>query len=183
MLTKDMHKDEIERALKDKGDFVQIDYLNRYINQMPATEMKKFAFLKLAEIYTRKKMFGDAAKSYKNASISSFTFKEKIENYIKEIESYIKGGDFFEAEKSFRRAVSEANIREQEEVKLRVKAIYKKEAEELEKQGKLNQASKFYEGLLKTNLPDIEKKQIKEKLISIYEKIGKYNEAKMLRGL
>ena len=35
MLNKGMSKSEIERELKGKGDFIQIDYLNRFIAQKP----------------------------------------------------------------------------------------------------------------------------------------------------
>ena len=40
-----MSKSEIEAELKSKGDFVQIDYLTRYVSEKPAFDMKKFAYL------------------------------------------------------------------------------------------------------------------------------------------
>ena len=51
MLEKGMHKQDIDLVLEGKGDFIKIDYLNRYLKKMPPLEMRKYAYLKLAEIY------------------------------------------------------------------------------------------------------------------------------------
>jgi hypothetical protein len=54
--------------------------------------------------------------------------------------------------------------------------IYKNCAESLEKEMKRNQASKYYEKLLKMNIPESEKIIIKDKLAEIYQKLGKLRE-------
>ena len=182
MLTKDMRKTEIESFLNGKGEFIQIDYLNRYLKLMPPIEMRKFAYLKLAEIYGQKRMFFDAAKAYKEVGNNCLNTKEKVGYCIKEAESYLKAGEFFEADKSIKKAILQAEVREKTEIASTFKQFCKEYAENLVKDFKSSQATKLYEKMLTMNLTETEKKEIKERLMNLYEKLGKFNEAKHLRG-
>ena len=92
----------MEEVLEGKGDFVKIDYLVKYLKEMPPIEMRKFAYLKLAEIYLHKEMFIDAARMYRNISINALTFREKRENYLKEAKAYILAGKFEQSDKALR---------------------------------------------------------------------------------
>lgn len=172
-LKRDMHKDEVETALKNKGEFVQIDWLTRYLKLMPPIEMRKYAYLKLAQIYEAKKLFSDAARMYRNMALNSKGIKDKIENLNKETEAWIKAGDFFEADKSLKAAMEESTFKERDIIYANVLKLYKSSAEMLEKEMKRNQASKYYEKLLNMNVPENEKEFIKTKLAEIYSKLGK----------
>jgi len=183
MLTKNMHKDEVEEFLKGKGDFIQIDNLNHYLKLMPPIDMKKFAYLKLTEIYRRKNMFEDVAKSYRNAAMNSTIFREKIEYFVEETKAHIRKVDFMEADKAIKRAFSEATMEQKKKISEEIKEFYKKVASEFEKELKRNQASRIYEKMLKLNFSDQEKTEIKTKLIKLYEKLGKVREIKMLEGI
>jgi tetratricopeptide (TPR) repeat protein len=182
MLTKNMHKKDIEEALEGKGDFVQIDYLNKYLKEMPPLEMRKFASLKLAEIYLKKEMFIDAAKMLRNIGINSLTFKDKQEYYFKEAKTYILAGKFEEADKALKRALMEANSREKQEIYKKMIEFYKEVGEKLEKGLKREKASKIYEKLLQMKISKEEKEEFKEKLLNLYEKLGKRKEADFLKG-
>jgi hypothetical protein len=63
MLNKNMTKAEIERELKNQGDYVQIDNITRFLKQNPPLDIKKFLYANLIEIYNRRKMFGEAAET------------------------------------------------------------------------------------------------------------------------
>ncbi len=178
-----MHKLDIEKFLSEKGDFMQIDYLNRYLKLIPPIEMRKFAYLKLAEIYEKKKMFNDVAKSFRNVAMNSVIFREKIKYFVEEAKAQIKNLDFIEVDKAVKRAFSEANSIQRKEINEEIKAFYKIHAEELERQLKRNQASKTYEKLLKMDLTEEEIFEIKEKLKELYEKLGKVRESKLLEGI
>lgn len=183
MLTKNMHKNEVEEFLKGKGDFIQIDNLNRYLKLMPPIDMRKFAYLKLAEIYEKKKMFEDLVKSYRNAAMNSTIFREKIEYFVEEAKAHIRKIDFIEADKAIKRAFSEATIEQKKKIVEEIRAFYKKTAKEFEKELKRNQASKVYEKLLKMNVSDEEKQEIKEKLKELYGRLGKVREIKLLESV
>lgn len=178
-----MRKLEVEKELEGKGDFVQIDYLNKYLKLTPLIEMRKFAYLKLAQIYKGKSMYFDAAKAFRNAAMNSILFREKTKYFVEEAKAYIKKLEFIEADKAMKRAFSEANTFQRKEISKEIKAFYKVYGEELEKQLKRNQASKIYEKLLRMNLSEEEKNDIKTKLKDLYEKLGKSNESKWLEGV
>lgn len=176
-----MRKAEIEDVLDGRGDFVKIDYLTRYLKDMPPHNMKKFAYLKLAEIYEEKKMFMDAAKMYKNLAVNSLTFKDKIDYYILETKSLILAGNFDDADKALRKALNEGNSRDKIEIYKVIKEFYKGEALKLEDSRKINHAAKIYEKLLRMNLEEDEKEEVREKLIELYEKLGKRKEIEFLK--
>lgn len=98
MLKRGMSKGEIEKELSTKGEFVQIDYLGAFLKEDLPTDIRKFAMVKMAELYEKKYMFTEAAKIYNNLSIISIPFKEKIEYHVKEAEMHIKAGNFRESD-------------------------------------------------------------------------------------
>ncbi len=183
MLRKDMLKTEVEKELSGRAEFTKIDMLNRYLKLMPPLEMRKFAHLKLAEIYAERKMFNDAAKAYSDASKNCLTFREKVDYLIKETKAHIDAGNFDEADKSLKKALIESEHRDRRKIYDEVVQHYRKGAEDLEKQKKQGQASKYYEKLLKMKISDEEKEEIKEKLIDIYERLGKMKELRFLKGI
>ncbi|MFH1326885.1 MAG: hypothetical protein ABIH59_02035 [archaeon] len=177
MLKKDMTKSEIEEFLKGKGDFVQIDHLTRFLKekQIPI-DRKRFVCLKLAEIYEKKGMLREAAKMYNNIAIASIAFSEKIKNHVKEAELYIKSGNFEDANNSVKKAMNDAKVDQRAEIYVVIKIFYKKQAEVYEKQRKRSSAVRIYEKLLEMNISEEERVEIKEKLMNLYEKLGRLKE-------
>lgn len=176
-----MRKKEVEDALEGKGDFVKIDYLMKYLKKTPPLEMRKFAYLKLAEIYLHKEMFIDAARMYRNIAVNSPIFREKKENYLKESKAYILAGKFENSDKSLRRAIDEGNSIEKKESYKTITDFYIQEGERLEKDNKPGQTMKLYEKLIRMKLNDEEKENIREKLLTLYEKLGKREEYNFLK--
>ena len=183
MLTKNMSKTEIENFLKNKGNFVQIDYLNRFLNESLSLDMKKFVCLKLALIYEKAGMFGEAAKSHSSAASVSITFSDKINNYVKESELYIKAGNFVKSDEAMKKAMNEANSVEKREIFITIKEFYKRQAKEYEECLKKGHAAKIYEKLLEMKLEEVEKEEIRKKLLELYEKLGKTKEYNLLKGI
>jgi len=183
MLNKNMTKKEIEEFLRGKGDFVQIDYLNRFLELDLALEIKKFANLKLAELYYQKGLFADAAKCYDSAGNFSITFREKIKYYVQAVEMFVKGASFDRADYEMKKALSEANANQKNEIYFNVKYIYKTQGEMYEKEKKKNNAVRVYEKLLEMKLNTQEKEEIKQKLLKLYQDLGKFKEAERLKGL
>lgn len=180
MLNKSMSRSEIERELKGKGDFVQIDYLTRFIAQKPALHEKKYAFMKLIEIYQGKGMFNDIAQIYNNLVILSTSSQEKIDYLIKETKAYIQGGRFDEADSVMRRSMEEVPIVKKADIYEDIKNFYKIQAVAFEKEAKRNHAIKVYEKLLSMKINDSERNEAKAKLLSLYEQLGKFRESSAL---
>ena len=184
MLKAGMTKTEIEQFLKGKGDFVQIDHLGRFLKEPIALDTKKFVFLKLAGLYEKVRMLNDSAKMYDNAAGISIAFVEKIKHYMKETELYARLGAFDRVEQAIKKAMAQANSREREEMKVSVKIFYKEQAKICEAEVRRNQATRFYEKILEMRISEQERKEVKEKLLELYKKLGKLHEYQLLeKGL
>lgn len=171
-----MSKSEIENALQNKGDFVRIDHLSRFIKENLSMDKKKFVYEMLADIYEKKGMYTSAAKLHNGIAMICIGFSEKIKHYVKEAELYIKGGFLELADNAVKNALSEATQNERDNILRSIKEFYIKQAGAYEKSMRRAQAVKIYEKLLHMDISASEKEDVKKRLIVIYEKLGKVKE-------
>ena len=183
MLKRGMSKSEIEKELEGKGDFVQLDYLINFLKEDLPTDVRKFVMLKIAEMYETKSMFNEAGKIYNNLAIFSIPFSEKVRYHVKEAESYIKGGSFREADYATSKAMNQANTFEKNDIMSSIKQFYRRQAEMYEKNMRRNNATRLYEKLLELSSTETERKPIREKLMDLYQKLGKFREYNIMKGL
>jgi tetratricopeptide (TPR) repeat protein len=177
--------EEIERKLLEmQTSLNKIVYLESALKEAGFTfEIKRFLWGELGRLYGEKKMFEKAAKAMANKAGMEITFRNKIDSYIGAAEFYSRAGKVDDAEEMFIRASREAKVEQKIHINLAKKNIYLVCAQDLEKSGKRASALKFYEKLIKTNLDDIEKNEIKEKLISTHKALGHFREARLLEGI
>ena len=183
MLQKEMKKTEILEELEGLGDFARINYLNRYLELMPPIHMRRFAYIKLAEIYNKRGMFKDAAKMMRNVAINVSYPEKKQEYHLKESKLYILAGLYDESSQALKKAFSEGNLIQQRKLAEEIRKFYLKVAQKLEKENKLSQTSKIYEKMLKLGFTKEEKQKFKEKLLDLYTKLGKRKEYAILKGM
>jgi len=176
MLEDYLSKENIEEKISGKGDFVQMDYLSGLIKKKLPRETKQFIYLKLAMIYERRGMLADSARMHEGLAIISIAFSEKIKHYVKATELYIKAGGFDNADYALKKALSEANATQRTEIYFAVKEFYKRQAEAYERELRRNNAVRIYEKLLEMKISEVERKEIKEKLMNLYEKVGRLKE-------
>jgi len=181
MIKKEMSKSEIEEELGKRGDFVNMGDLARLLKEDISIDMKKFVCLKLADIYIKKKLFSEAAKMYNTLAINSIAFTEKIKHHVKEAELYIKAGEFQKVDEAMNRAMNQGNSVEKNEIYITIKHIYKREAEKYEEEKRRNHALKLYERLMHMKLSEVEKQELKPKLLELYDKLGKTKEYMLLK--
>ena len=181
MLYRGMTKSQIEEILSNKGDFVKIDLLTKFLREEMSLDTKKFVYIRLAEIYEKLKMFNNSAKMFENAAIVSVAFTEKINFHLKEAESYIKTNHFEKVDSAIKKAMEHANASQKAEIIFHIKRFYLREAQAYETEVKRNQASKIYEKLLTMRLSHQEEKEVKEKLINLYQKLGKFKEVEFMK--
>lgn len=181
MLYRGISKSDIEKEIEGKGDFVKINYLNNILEEKLPIDIRKFICFKLAGIYEKKFMFKDAAKMFHNIGLISIAFSEKIKQHIKEAELYIKAGAFEKSDEAMKNAISNANSIETVDIYFIIKEFYKKQAGIYEKEMKRNHASKIYERLLHMNLSELEKDEVRKRLLVLYEKLGKLKEYSILK--
>jgi tetratricopeptide (TPR) repeat protein len=178
-------REEVEEKLnKLVTPLTKIEYLESALKKVAfSLELKRFIWNKLIELYESGGMYDKAAKAISSRAGIDVTFKEKIDAYLKAAGYYAKVGRIDDSEDMFTRAVRESDERQKAMIMLTRKNVYLAAASDLERKGRKAMAGKFYEKLLKMKLDDLEKKDVKEKLINLYKSLGKFKEAELLRGV
>ena len=176
MIIKERSKAEVEKKLSSMGDYVRIDYLDRILRRDTPLEIKNFAYEKLSALYEDKGMFAESARNMNALADSSITFREKIQRYVKTAELFIKAGMDNEAEKAFSKALACGSSKEKEEIKGKLKEFYFNQAQFYERGRKSNRALAIYEKILRMKITDIEIKEVKKKMLPLYDKLGKIQE-------
>lgn len=177
--------EEIEEKLLEMNTALnKVDYLESALNIAGFSfEIKRFIWNELAQLYEERKMFERAARAMSNKAGMEVTFKDKIDSYVTAAELFSRIGKVDDADEMFVRAARDANAEQKNKVKLARKNIYLIAAKDLESKGKKASAVKFYEKLIKMNLEEVEKEEIKEKLLTTYKALGLFREAKLLEGI
>ncbi len=184
-LTKGMTKVEIEKEISKWGDYVQIDNLTRFLktNSDLPLDTKKFVNQKLGEVYEKRKMFFDSAGNYEKAGDLCVLRPEKIKNFLKTVNNYIKAGSFDRADETAKKCLRESSSSERAEILKSLKEFYRQEAERGIKENKRSSTVKVYEKMLEMNSISIdEKAEIKEKLLKLYLNLGMMNQYNKFKG-
>ncbi len=177
-------RSDVENALSGKGDFVKIDHLNRFLREADSMDIRKFILLKLAGIYEERNFYLDAAKHISAAADMAITYKEKIELYLRETELYIKIGKFDMADKAFTKAHLLGNTMERVETERKYFGFYENQAKQNDKSLQHRKTIELYEKMLSMNFSEDRKTEIKNKLMILYNKLGKirdYNRVSNIR--
>ena len=176
MEVKERNRHEVEERLKSMGDYMKIHYLNTCLKKQFDFDTKRFALLKLSELYESKKMFLDAAKMMMNAAPINTTFQGKMADFIQAAELFVKAGNFEEADIAFERALGCGNDNEKWNIKQKRIDLYKNQAFDYFESDKRHSALVAYEKLLAYNLSETERREVQSKLLYLYEKLGKIKE-------
>jgi len=176
MEIKERNRHDVEERLKSMGDYMKIHYLGACLKHPFDFDTKRFAFLKLGELYENKKMFLDAAKMMMNAAPINTTFRDKMDDFVKAVELFTKAGNFEEADIAFEKALACGNDRDKINLKQRRIELYKKQAETYFDNDKRHSALVAYEKLLDYNLSEADRREAQSKLLYLYEKLGKIKE-------
>jgi len=177
--------EEIEEKLSGiNTDLNKITYLESALKATSFSyEIKRFIWGELSKLYEGRKMFERAARAMANKAGVEVMFKDKIDSYVTAAELFSRIGKIDDADDMFLRASRDSNDEQKMRVRLARKNIYLVSAKELESKGKKASAVKFYEKLIKMRLEDVEKNEIKNKLLSTYKALGMFREAKLLEGI
>jgi tetratricopeptide (TPR) repeat protein len=180
-----MSKSEMENVLDEKGDFIQIDIVSKFLDRSIGLkrDTKKFLFLRLAEIYERRLMVNEAAKMYDNLGILVISYSEKIKYFLIEAKLFISKGEFQRADEAVKKAMSQANSTERENIYFEIKNLYKEQARKYDENMMLGRAMKVYEKLLEMRLDSSEREEVKGKLLVFYDKLGERQKYNILKGL
>ena len=175
-------KSEIQEAIKDKDDFVKLNYLTRYLGKAENFETKKFILLNLAAINESRGMLREAIRNLNSAGDISITFRDKMDLYMKTAELYVKLCDFIMADKAFQKAASFGNNYEKEQMHSGYLEFYRMQGKFAKENGKIRKALQIYERLYSMPQSNEKKQEAKERLLEVYEKLGMMRECNRLKG-
>ena len=175
-------KSAIESKLSEMGDYVKISYLQRALKSGLSLDTRKFVLLRLSGIYEVKKMYGESARLVKSAGEINTTFKEKIGDYIKSVELYVKAGNYQEANLVFAQALALGNSKDKLVMKTKLKDFYLIEAKICYNNDKRNNARLLYEKILTLDLGVEEKIDVQKNLLVLYDKLGLIREYYTLKN-
>ena len=163
------------------GDMLKIEYLENCLKQQLANDARKWVHMNVADLYSIRLMYFEAAKNLDGAADCAVTYKDKMQILFSEAKMWIKSADYSKVHESFKKALACANDREKEILKAQLKQEYLAVAEKFEKSSRNNNAIKVYDELRVLNLlsPD-EKDIVNTKLVALYTKVGRIREAMQL---
>ena len=159
-----------------------MEFLEEVLRKISSFETKKFIHLKLAELYENRKMFREAAKHIVACSDISVAFKDKLDLLAKAAELLIKSKEYKLVDHLTKKAIAIGTNNEARIFKDLIKNLYMRQAEIYESLGKRNYALICYEKVFSLELNQNEKKEIKIKLMELYERLGKIKEYFALKG-
>jgi tetratricopeptide (TPR) repeat protein len=162
------------------GDMVKIEFLENCLKQLGlANDAKRFAHLKLAELYAYKLMWPLAAKNMESAADCATTYKDKIDFYMKEIGFLLKVNDFLMLDKAAKKALMCTNNNvEKQAIKDKIKKDILDLAQSYESKNKRSNAAQLYERLIEMPITnETEKRELMGKVASLNSKLGKIKEA------
>ena len=176
-----MTRKDIEAKISKMGDYVKIDYLSSCLKNHIDFDTRKYVFQKLSELYISKGMFADAGKMILSSAEINTTIPNKIQDYLKATEFFIKGSDNESTLISMGRALAIASESQKTEIKNKIKSTYLTYADFLVQKNKRRQAITAYENLLDLGLNENEKKDIESKLLKYYQDLGLMKEYYLLK--
>lgn len=184
MRVQETTKEDIEEKSKKMSDFLKMEYFESCLkqNHEASFEIRKYVNTQLANLYEKRSMFLEAAKNMNSLADIATTFNEKRLAFIRAIELYIKAGTYDRADDTFKKAMACANVVEKEDIKQQVKIWYKQQAESFEKLQKNGNALKAYEKLYTLDLVEAEKQETKQKLLALYNRLGKIREFNAIKN-
>ncbi len=161
----------------------KIEYLEAESKKGLLPEVKKEAMIMIGKMYEEKKWWNNAAKHYQIASDLTVTDFEKKPLFFKTGEMFIKADDYFSADDAFRKAIVICSEREKKELLRKMFDIYLNIARNYESEKKQTKAIMVYNRLLSLpGFPFEEGQRVREKLVGLYDKIGKPFEANQVRN-
>lgn len=182
---KERSVEEIKRKLLQMQTALnKIIYLESALREINLTfEIKRFIWGELGKLYAERLMFEKAARAMGNKASMEISTRNKIDGYICAAEYFARAGKVDDADEMFIRASREAMPEDKMKVELAKKNIYTVCAQDLEKKGRRAGAVKFFEKLIKMNIHEVEKNEIRQKLLTSYKALGHFREARMLEGI
>jgi hypothetical protein len=176
MNVKESSRKEIEEKIASMGDYVKMGYLSECLKKNLDFDTKKFVLLKLAALYENRRMYNEAGRCLRDSAEINTALKNKVDEYLKSVELFLKGAHFDESDFSMKKALGISSESEKRIIAGKVKELFKTEAKAALKSDRRKYASEVYEKLLGFDLSVDERNETTRELMKLYEGLGKIKE-------
>jgi tetratricopeptide (TPR) repeat protein len=176
-----MSEEEIRQGLSTfLSDELRAEFLENCLRKKLADSVKKNVHILLAQIYERKRWYGNAVKNVGAALSCTDVYREKIALSMKLGQLNILDDKHVFARDAFKMAVDFSNTEEKKKIGREIKDIYMNTARSFESKTKFAKAVSIYEYALDL-LGDAEKRDVKQKLAVLYEKLGRITDSMRMK--
>jgi len=180
-LRDDMTEAEIMKKFSTfMSDELKAEFIENCLKKKLDSSVKKNIHIKVADIYDRKRWYTNAASHISAAISCTDIYREKMNLYIKLGLLNIKDNKHIMARDAFKAAMDYAGSEDRKKIGTDIKNLYLNEASSLDANGKWAKAASIYEYSLDL-LTDAEKKAIKQKLVVLYEKLGRIKDSMRMK--
>ncbi|MFH1802164.1 MAG: hypothetical protein ABH864_01795 [archaeon] len=181
MRVKEREKKEIEQRIMEMNDYLRIEYLKGCLKNQLDFDTRKFVLVKLAGLYETKSMMLEAGRMMRSAAEINTSQGTKVTDFIKAMELFIRGGDYDLADIVRKKVLALADANRREEIDKTIREYYKIQARVCIEGNKRKQAVGVYEKLLTMQLDDLERKELQEVLLGLYEAVGDFGKHRSLK--
>lgn len=171
-------EDDIMQKVRSLSSILQQEYLENLLQRLNLDpNLKIFSSRKLADLYARRGMYASSARVITHAASIAPTFAVKKDLSMEAGMMAIKAGNYLLADDSFKHATEEAPQHEKAKIQKEAQDLFLFEAEQLEQRGRVARAIQLYERLIRSDMDQGLIRKIKEKLVILYEKVGKIEDS------
>ena len=175
-------EDDIRMRLKTLSPMLQQEYLENLLKRLSLDpNIRLLCSREVTELYVRRGLLAAAAKTMGSAAAFIHNPNHRRDIYKQAAVLYLRAVDLLMAEDSFRKSLENATERERPFLKKEFENRHLTEAMAMETGGRRAKAVEVYERMLRLNPDPILQRKINERLVSLYEQLGRIRDHLNLR--
>ncbi|MBU2523287.1 MAG: hypothetical protein KKE23_03290 [Nanoarchaeota archaeon] len=167
-------EDDVRFRLKTLSPMLQQEYLENLLRRLNLDpNIRLMCSREVTELYVRRGLWANAAKIMESAAIFIHNQNIKKDIYKQAAVLYLRAMDLLLAEDCFRKTLENAMEKEKPFLKREIEQIHFTEAANMENIGKRAKAVEVYERMRRLGPDPILQRKINEKLVVLYENLGR----------
>ncbi len=175
-------EDDIRTRLKTLSPMLQQEYLENLLKRLSLDpNIRLLCSREVTELYVRRGLLAAAAKTMESAAAFIQNPNHRRDIYKQAAVLYLRAVSLQLAEDSFRKSLENASERERPFLKKEFEQIHLTEALAMENSERRAKAVEVYERMLRSNPDPLLQKKINERLVVLYEKLGRIRDHLNLR--
>ena len=175
-------EDDVRMRLKTLSPMLQQEYLENLLKRLNLDpNIRLMCSREVTELYVRRGLWAGAAKTMESAATFIHNPNHRRDIYKQAAVLYLRAVDLLMAEDCFRKSLENASERERPFLRKEFENIHLTEALAMENGGKRAKAVEVYERMLRLNPEPPLQRKINERLVVLYEKLGRIRDHLNLR--